>query len=89
MVHIEVAIMFIRHYVMDSQDDMKRYAAVFPASEIPVTKTLEILRWCHKTFGKPGYCPLTVEARWEEHARYGEVIFYRESDLIMFLLRWE
>ena len=89
MVHIEVAIMFIRHYVMDSQDDVKRYMAVFPASEIPVTKRLEILRWCHKTFGKPEYGPLTVETRWEEHTRYGEVIFYRESDLIMFLLRWE
>jgi len=81
--------MLIHHYIMDSQDDTKRYMAVFPSIEIPFAKTREILRWCHQTFGEPGYRSLTAETCWEEGARYGEIIFHRESDLIMFLLRWE
>ena len=81
--------MLIHHYIMDSQDDAKRYMAAFPAGGIPFTKTREIQRWCHQTFGESGYRPLTDEIRWEDGARYGEIIFYRESDLIMFLLRWE
>lgn len=63
------------------------YVAAFPMQS--VEKSNEIRRWCVETFGQPGLRVDTHEVRWKDEVRYGEVRFDRESDLIMFILRWE
>ncbi len=43
----------------------------------------EIREWCYNAYGHPGY-----EQGWIDMFTYGEVIFQREEDLQLFLLRW-
>lgn len=44
----------------------------------------EIKQWCYNTYGHPGY-----DVGWMDMIVYGEVIFKRESDLNLFLLKWQ
>lgn len=62
------------------------YVAAFPS---PTNNTKEMIEWCHRTFGEPGFLPHTQDVRWRDGIMFGEAYFARESDLMMFLLRWE
>lgn len=76
--------MFLHRY----KPAYKNYTVVaFPVQEIDVQT--EIRTWCYQTFGVPGYKTDTEEVRWVDYITYGEVRIDRESDLVMFLLRWE
>lgn len=66
---------------------MKLYMAAFANPKS--TMSDEIRRWCYQTFGEPGHDVDTFYTRWEDNITNGEVIFSRESDLMMFLLRWQ
>ena len=48
----------------------------------------EIQKWCHVTFGSPGFNHLTYQTRWKDEIFYGEVYFSRKKDLEWFVLRW-
>lgn len=63
------------------------FVAAFPAPDINLT--YEIRKWCYEAYGLPNYKPDTVETRWEDDVKYGEITFERESDLTLFLLRWQ
>jgi len=65
----------------------KNYTTVaFPMQEILVQA--EIRTWCYQTFGEPGYRNDTADVRWVDDIKYGEVRIDRESDLMMFILKW-
>jgi len=63
------------------------FVAAFPMQDVRIQR--EMRTWCYNTFGEPGYRVTTDEVRWLDEIAYGEVRFSRESDLAMFLLRWE
>ena len=63
------------------------YVAAFPMQ--PTEKQDEMRIWCYQTFGNPGYKAHTPDIRWVDDIGSGEIRFNRESDLAMFLLRWE
>ena len=52
-------------------------------------KYSEIRRWCFETFGPPGPLPDTAEVRWVDDIKFGEIIFQREEDLMLFVLKWQ
>ena len=79
--------MQIHHYPIPRQGCGRiRYMASFN-KQLP-HKTAEIRRWCFETFGPPGMLVNTVEIRWLDDVKYGEIVFQHEADLMMFLLRW-
>lgn len=39
--------------------------------------------WCYQAFGEAG-----IDNRWFDNIGYGEVLFSRESDLALFILKW-
>ena len=43
----------------------------------------EIKDWCYNTYGESNY-----DAGWIDLIKHGEVVFKRDSDLNLFLLRW-
>ena len=66
----------------------KNYTTVaFPMQDLATQ--FQLRNWCYKTFGEPGYKPDTAEVRWVDDIKYGEIRIDRDSDLMMFLLRWE
>lgn len=75
--------MYIKHYKVPYKN---YYVAAFHS---PVSNASEIRKWCNDIFGKPNFKQETQEVRWRDNIHYGEVLLSRESDLIMFLLRWE
>jgi len=87
MVFVKMAMM-IHHYKRFAPNGIKVwYVAAFPAPDQNLT--YEIRKWCYEAYGLPGHRPDTIETRWTDDVKYGEVTFERESDLTLFLLRWE
>ena len=80
--------MFIHHYpIPDHSKGGQRYMAAFKRQD--PKKIAEIRKWCYTTYGEPGYQVNNAEIRWIDDVSAGEVVFNRESDLMMFLLRWQ
>lgn len=75
--------MYIHHYKVP----YKNY--LIAAFHSPAENAKEIKEWCRTTLGPEGYRCDTEEVRWRDNIHYGEVLFGRESDLMMFLLRFE
>ena len=79
--------MRVHHYPMPRQGcDRIRYMASFNY-QLP-KKSGEIRQWCIDTYGAPGCLPQSTEIRWLDDIKYGEIVFQREADLMLFLLRW-
>lgn len=79
--------MHIHHYPIPRTGcDRIRYMAAFN-KQLP-HRTTEIRRWCFESFGPPGYLSHIDETRWQDDVKYGEIVFQREEDLTLFLLRW-
>lgn len=79
--------MVIHHYPMPRQGcHRKRYMAAFN-TQLPA-KTLEIRRWCHETFGPSGHRIDTDEIIWVDDVKHGEIVFDREENLMLFVLKW-
>ena len=87
--------MIVRHYIRhpNAGDDKRtrqggsKIIVAFPRPDLKKVK--EIREWCYATYGEPGYRSNTDETRWIDDITYGEVVLSRETDLTMFLLRWE
>lgn len=75
--------MFIYSYA--THDGDTEYVAAF---SIRAKTHQEMTKWCHQTFGAPGYLVDTHEIRWVDQIKYGEVRFRRKSDAEFFILRW-
>ena len=79
--------MQIHHYTLPGYDGHgNSYIAAFRTQ--PPNKVTEIRKWCYNTYGEPGYRVDSAEIRWQDGVSRGEVLFNREGDLMMFLLRW-
>jgi hypothetical protein len=80
--------MFIHHYPIPER--YGGYPVSYMASfhkQAPA-KTAEIRRWCFETFGPPGYLVNTAETRWTDDVKHGEIVFQREADFMLFVLKW-
>lgn len=80
--------MKIHHYKMhtDYYYQLPQFTAAFPRPN--ENQSQEIRRWCYNTYGVPGIRVDTDEMRWRDGILYGEIVFQREEDLSMFLLKW-
>ena len=81
--------MHIHSYLMTSayQPNGPRWMAAFTNKNIDITQ--EIQQWCYNAFGPPGFKVNTDEIRWTDGAVRGEIIFGREEDLMLFMLKWQ
>lgn len=80
--------MQIHHYPIPRKGcERLHYMASFN-KQVP-HHTAEIRRWCFETFGPPGPLVNTAETRWIDDVRYGEIVFQREQDLMLFVLKWQ
>lgn len=61
--------------------------AAFPMQNVDTQ--LEMRKWCTQTFGPAGYLIDKDIVRWTDEIGFGEIRFNKDSDLAMFLLRWE
>jgi hypothetical protein len=72
--------MFIHHYPIPRTGcDRIRYMASF--SQVDPKKVKAIRQWCFEAFGQAG-------GRWQDDVYHGEIVFQREDDLMLFVLRW-
>lgn len=55
---------------------------------LPTVEVATIHKWCHDTFGPPGYNPLTINFEWSESVTGRFIIFGNEKNLMLFKLRW-
>jgi hypothetical protein len=75
--------MFIHTY------ETKNYGDDWHCAAFTIPKHyLEIQKWCHETFGKPGYPQDVPQTRWRDDIYYGEIYFRDDRDLVLFMLRW-
>lgn len=77
--------MFIHTYVIYGWY-APRHVADFPVMNRD--KVNEIRRWCWEAFGSEGHNINTMQTRWKDCIDAGEIMFEREEDLAMFILRW-
>ena len=79
--------MQIHHYpIPDHVEGRQRYMAAFRRQD--PKKIKEIRQWCYNTYGDPGHQVNTAEIRWIDDVGAGEVVFRREEDLLLFVLKW-
>ena len=77
--------MFIHTYI-DRYMNHDWFAAAFNAD---TKKLTEIKEWCYNTYGASRNTIYgDSENRWSDYIKYGEVYFYDERDLAIFLLKW-
>lgn len=63
------------------------HVAAFPMQDLDQQDAIR--KWCYQTFGAPGYRTNTADVRWVDYIRYGEVKIEQETDLMLFLLKWQ
>ena len=70
--------------------NQRGYDEVWHVAEFLSKKTNrpDITQWCYRAFGPAGYQAMTDEIRWQDSIQYGKIVFSREQDLTMFILRW-
>jgi hypothetical protein len=80
--------MLIHHFkvVESGHIRCRRYIAAFRRQD--EERTTEIRKWCWQTFGQAGYRVNSDETRWADSLKHGEIMFEREEDLAVFLLKW-
>ncbi len=83
--------MFIHTYDLKRDEDGTGggpwHVAAFTLRKNPENYN-QIIEWCYKIFGPPGFNALTYQTRWKDEIFYGEVLFSRKEDLEWFVLRW-
>jgi hypothetical protein len=56
--------------------------------KLPADSKHELVDWCLNSFGPSGYDHVAGKARWINNIRFGEIHFYNDADVNLFLLRW-
>jgi hypothetical protein len=79
--------MRIYHYAMPREGCHRiRYMAAFKGQS--AERTTEIRKWCYQTFGTPGIRVDTDEIIWQDGVQNGEIVFDREENLMLFVLKF-
>lgn len=72
--------------------DHAKYVVQLHISPInSVDKLHEIIEWCYRTYGSPGWRTDTYEVVWTAGGgKYPtrEIMFNKESNMALFILRW-
>lgn len=76
----------LSHYIKEYDYRPPVYVAIFRT--ITLEESFAIKNWCIQTYGQSGL-RADYKVRWYDHTLSGQVEFHDESDLTMFLLRWQ